>query len=91
VYSKERHGIITTNQKDCRSVRMNMYVKLFRVQANPHVIGKFPVFITRVMVGAGEMAQRVRPLTALPEVTSQQPHPSSQPSVMGSDALFRYV
>ena len=39
-------------------------------------------------------AQRLRALTALPEVlrdlkfNSQQPHGGSQPSVMGSDALF---
>jgi hypothetical protein len=39
---------------------------------------------------AGEMAQRLRALTALPEVqfNSQKPHGGSQPSVMGSDALF---
>jgi len=38
------------------------------------------------------MAQRLRALAALPEVlpefNSQQPHGGSQPSVMGSDALF---
>jgi hypothetical protein len=37
------------------------------------------------------MAQRLRALTALPEVLSsipQQPHDGSQLSVMGSDALF---
>jgi hypothetical protein len=39
--------------------------------------------------GAGEMAQRLRALTALPEaLSSQQPHGGSQPSVMGSDALL---
>ena len=40
---------------------------------------------------AGEMAQGLRVLTALPEgpeFKSQQPHGGSQPSVMGSDALF---
>jgi hypothetical protein len=37
------------------------------------------------------MAQWLRALTAPPEVQSsdfQQPHGSSQPSVMGSDVLF---
>jgi hypothetical protein len=34
------------------------------------------------------MAQQLRALTALLEVSSQQPHGGSQPSVMGSDALF---
>jgi hypothetical protein len=36
------------------------------------------------------MAQRLRALTApeVPEFNSQQPHGGSQPSVMGSDALF---
>ncbi|XP_063126361.1 P2X purinoceptor 6 isoform X4 [Rattus norvegicus] len=41
--------------------------------------------------GAGEMAQRLRAPTALPEVhefNSQQPRGGSQSSVMGSDALF---
>jgi hypothetical protein len=40
---------------------------------------------------AGKMAQQLRALTALsrgPEFNSQQPHGGSQPSVMGSDALF---
>jgi hypothetical protein len=36
---------------------------------------------------AGEMAQWLRALTALPEFTSQQPHGGSQPSVMGSDGV----
>jgi hypothetical protein len=43
---------------------------------------------------AGEMAQPLRAPTALAEVSefnSQQPHDDSQPSVMGSDALFRRV
>jgi hypothetical protein len=43
-------------------------------------------------VGAGEMAQRLRALTALPKVLpefkSQHPHGGSQPSVLRSDALF---
>ena len=39
--------------------------------------------------GAGEMVQWLGALTALPEVlSSQQPHGGSQPSVVGSDALF---
>jgi hypothetical protein len=40
---------------------------------------------------AGEMAQRLRALTALlkgPEFNSQQPHGGSQSTVIGSDALF---
>jgi hypothetical protein len=41
---------------------------------------------------AGEMAQWLRALTACSsrgsEFNSQQPHGGSQPSVMGSDALF---
>jgi hypothetical protein len=40
---------------------------------------------------AGETAQWLRAMTALPagpEFKSQQPHGGSQPSVMGSDALF---
>jgi hypothetical protein len=40
------------------------------------------------------MAQWLRALTALPkgpEFKSQQPHGGSQPSVMGTDALFWYV
>ena len=45
---------------------------------------------------AGEMVQWLRALTALPdsrgpEFKSQEPHCGSQPSVMGSDALFWYV
>jgi hypothetical protein len=43
-------------------------------------------------LGAGERAQRLRALAACssrgPEFNSQQPHGGSQPSVMGSDALF---
>jgi hypothetical protein len=38
-------------------------------------------------VGAGEMAQQLRALAALPEVLSQQPHGGSQQSVMGSSVL----
>jgi hypothetical protein len=41
--------------------------------------------------GAGEMAQWLRALTALPkgpEFKSQQPHGGSQPSVMRSEAPF---
>jgi len=41
--------------------------------------------------GAGEMAQWLKTLTVLPkgpEFSSQQPHGGSQPSVMGSNALF---
>jgi hypothetical protein len=41
-----------------------------------------------VLQQAGEMAQRLRALAALPEVNSQQLHGSSQTSVMRSDALF---
>ena len=37
-------------------------------------------------MGAEEMAHRLRALTALPKVLSS--NPSSQPSVMRSDALF---
>jgi hypothetical protein len=40
---------------------------------------------------AGEMAQQLRALTALPKVQSSnlsKPHGGSQPSVMRSDALF---
>jgi hypothetical protein len=37
---------------------------------------------------AGEMAQRLRALAVFPEFNSQQPHGGSQPSVMGSAALF---
>jgi hypothetical protein len=40
-----------------------------------------------LLLGAGEMAQRLRALTALPEFNSQQPHDGSQPSVTGSDVL----
>jgi hypothetical protein len=47
--------------------------------------------LTNFSLGAGEMAQRLRALTALPEILSsvfQQSHGGSQPSVMGSDAFF---
>jgi hypothetical protein len=39
---------------------------------------------------AGEMAQQLRALTALPgpKFKSQQPHGGSQPSAMRSDTLF---
>jgi hypothetical protein len=40
------------------------------------------------MFQAGDMAQWLRVLTALPEVNSQQQHGGSQPSVTGPDALF---
>jgi hypothetical protein len=51
-------------------------------------------FNKRLYSGAGEMAQQLRALTALPksrrgrEFKSQQPHGGSQPSLMRSDALF---
>jgi hypothetical protein len=38
-------------------------------------------------LGVGELAQRLRALTA-PEFKSQQPHGGSHPSVMRSDSLF---
>jgi hypothetical protein len=50
--------------------------------------------IKKKKVRAGKMAQRLRALTDLPEcpeLNSQQPHSGSQPSVMGSNALFWYV
>jgi hypothetical protein len=46
----------------------------------------------RAQSQAGERAQRLGALAACfsrgPEFNSQQPHGGSQPSVMGSDALF---
>jgi hypothetical protein len=45
----------------------------------------------RLLAGAGEMAQPVKNTDCSsrgPEFNSQQPHGGSQPSVMGSDALF---
>jgi hypothetical protein len=50
--------------------------------------------VLRVRDWAGEMAQRLGALAAVPEVpefNSQQPHGGSQPSVMGANALFWYV
>ena len=47
--------------------------------------------VLRTGEGAGEMAQRVRALTALPKgpkFKSQQPHGGSQPPIMRSNALF---
>jgi hypothetical protein len=44
--------------------------------------------LTIEVLGAGEMAQRLRALTALPKFKSQQPHGGSQPSVVRSDTLF---
>jgi hypothetical protein len=43
--------------------------------------------------GDGEMAQRLRAMTALPEILNSvtRNHDGSQPSVMKSDALFWYV
>jgi len=53
------------------------------------------------VLGAGEMAQRLRPLIALsdgPEFNSQHPHGGSQPSVMlssgeseDSDSVLIYM
>jgi len=47
--------------------------------------------LLETVLGAGEMAQWLRALTALPdgpELNSQQPHGGSQPYVMGSNAFF---
>ena len=46
--------------------------------------------IKKSKVGAGDMAQQVRALTALkgPKFNSQQPHGGSQPPIMRSDSLF---
>jgi hypothetical protein len=55
------------------------------------IIHKLKKLIKIGLIGAGEMAQWLRALTALLKVLSsksQQPHGDSQPSVMGSDALF---
>jgi hypothetical protein len=44
-----------------------------------------------IYFGAGEMAQWLRKTVCFsnsPEFNSQQPHGGSQPSVMGSNALF---
>ena len=49
------------------------------------------VVATKNWNGAGEMAQWLRELTALPEVLSSipsKPHGGSQPSIMRSDAFF---
>ena len=43
---------------------------------------------------AGKMTRRLRAMAALPrglDFNSQQPHGGSQPSIIGSDALFCYV
>ena len=48
-------------------------------------------FIENTISGAGEMAQWVRAPNCSskgPKFKSLQPHGGSQPSVMGSDALF---
>jgi hypothetical protein len=45
--------------------------------------------IKKLNEGAGEMAQLLRVLTALPEGLSS--NPSSQPSVMGCNAFFWWV
>ena len=52
---------------------------------------KKEMMILRSGLEAREMAQRLRALTALPRVNSQQPHGGSQPSVMAYNALFRWV
>jgi hypothetical protein len=44
-------------------------------------------FLKKIMTWAGEMAQQLRALTALPKVLSSV-HGGSQPSVMRFDALF---
>jgi hypothetical protein len=53
--------------------------------------------VNSVSQGAGEMAQRLRALTALPEVLSSIPsnhmvaHNHGSDGITGSDALFWYV
>jgi hypothetical protein len=43
--------------------------------------------VKKIQPQAGEMAEWLRALTALPE-EEQQPRGGSQPSVLGSDAFF---
>jgi hypothetical protein len=50
--------------------------------------GQFRVEFKITVVMDWRDGSAVRALTALPEFNSQQPHGGSQPSVMGSDALF---
>ena len=59
---------------------------ILRFHLTPIRIGK----IKKKKTGAGEMAQWLRTLTALPSSRGpdQLPHGVSQPSVMGSDDLF---
>ena len=64
-------------------------------EATPKHFCLFGVWIKEILESrtwAGEMAQRLKAQTACssrgPEFNSQQPHGDSQPSVMGSDALF---
>jgi hypothetical protein len=40
---------------------------------------------------AGEMAQQVRALTALPKALNSNPQSVPQPSIMRSDALFQCI
>jgi proteasome lid subunit RPN8/RPN11 len=60
----------------------------YRQTTHPHKVIKFETLIC----WAGEMAQQLRALAALPEVLSSilhsHIHGGSQPSVMESDALF---
>jgi hypothetical protein len=48
--------------------------------------------LDNLVLGTGEMAQRLRALAACssrgPKFNSQHPHGGSQPSIKGSDALF---
>jgi hypothetical protein len=46
------------------------------------------IFTSKAPLMAGEMAQRLRALSALAEFNSQQPHGGSQPAMMRPGALF---
>jgi hypothetical protein len=69
--------------------KQNLYKKL--AQNNSKKKKSTKTHIKKLNHGAGEMAQVVKNTDCSsrgPEFKSQQPHGGSQPSVMGSDALF---
>jgi hypothetical protein len=58
------------------------------LETGRHTFNLGHIFCWKSTCGAGEMVKSTACSSRRPEFNSQQPHGSSQPSVMGSDALF---
>jgi hypothetical protein len=82
---------MTSASNPCLNFCNGLSFSILENKLGQKLIFKADFIIIYLKIGVREMAQRLRALAALPEVLSSIPnnhHDDSQPSIMGSDALF---